>query len=129
MVRVLELFAGAKIKVSSTGDVFSLDHLNKKRDGRIDNRKGHKLKTVLRKGYPAITISHNNIRKTYAVHRLVAMAFLPNPLKKQTVNHKNGIKTDNRVENLEWATHKENCTHREKNGLGNSNRDKLGRYV
>lgn len=43
------------------------------------------------------------------VHRLVGMAFLPNP--KETINHKNGNKSDNRVENLEWATRSENTRH------------------
>ncbi len=46
-----------------------------------------------------------------SIHRCVAMEFIPNPHKKNEVNHKNGIKTDNRIENLEWCTSSENKRH------------------
>ena len=58
-------------------------------------------------GYIYYVVSINNNRMTLKAHRLVAKAFIPNPHEKPTVNHKNGIRDDNRVDNLEWATVKE----------------------
>ena len=58
-------------------------------------------------GYLVTDLYVNKKRKNVKIHRLVAQTFIDNPLHKPTVNHKNEIKTDNRVENLEWATVKE----------------------
>ncbi len=57
------------------------------------------------------TLCNRGKRKTHYMHRLVAIAFLENPHGKEEINHKNGIKTDNRVENLAWVTPSENVRH------------------
>ena len=61
------------------------------------------------KGYYTVGLTKNNIRKNKMVHRLVAKAFILNPDNKKEVDHININRTDNRVENLKWVTHKENC--------------------
>ncbi len=59
----------------------------------------------------------NNRRYLFKIHRLIAMAFIPNPENKATVNHIDGVKYHNWIGNLEWATHKENVSHAVANGL------------
>ena len=64
--------------------------------------------TVCRNGYRRLTLSKNGLNYYLNVHTIVAMAFLPNEKHLPCINHKNEIKTDNRVENLEWCTYKYN---------------------
>jgi DNA-binding transcriptional regulator YiaG len=79
---------------------------------------GRERKTSLSNcGYKRVVFLKGGVRRTFSVHRLVAVAFIPNPDGKKTVNHKNGVKTDNRAENLEWATTKENIKHAFDTGL------------
>lgn len=71
---------------------------------------------INRGGYQVVHLRTNkNLYPT--VHKLVAMVFIDNPLGKPTVNHINGIKADNRVENLEWSTHSEQMIHAIETGL------------
>lgn len=79
----------------------------------------HKKSKILKpfnngRGYSVVclyTVDAKKKVKKFLVHRLVADAFIPNPNKKTDVNHKSGIKTDNSVSNLEWATKSENMRH------------------
>ncbi len=72
------------------------------------------------RGYLMVRLYKNGIAKTKKVHRLVAKSFIPNSKNLATINHINGIKHDNRVENLEWMTYKENSIHAYKTGLNKS---------
>jgi hypothetical protein len=87
-------------------------------------KKGRTLKLRESKdGYLYTVFSVNSERKTIKPHRIVACVFIPNSENKPCVNHINGIKNDNRVENLEWVTYSENTIHAVKIGLKKGKRN------
>lgn len=89
-------------------------------EGRVRNsrRKKDAMSADSKNGYPFVTLSSEGVRKGFYVHRLVAKSFLlEQPIGKLHVNHKNGVKTDNSVDNLEWCTPEENAKHAWETGL------------
>lgn len=107
-------------EVSDRGRVRSLSHRVPSgiRNNTHTTKYGRTLKQSQKKnGYFAVVLYEADNRKTISVHRLVAKTFIPNPDNKPTVNHINGVKTDNRSTNLEWCTQTENMQHAWSTGL------------
>lgn len=92
-------------QVSNLGNVKSVERFRKSKNNSIAPVQERLLKCKTDKdGYLEYTLSKDGKMKSYKAHRLVAMAFIPNPNKSPVINHKNKLKNDNRVENLEWCT-------------------------
>ena len=105
-------------EISNKGNLRSIDRYVKHYKGGERLYKGQPKKTRLNyNGYIRCNLKNNGKRYDFAVHRLVAIAFLDNPNNYKYVNHINGIKTDNNVENLEWCTMQQNIIHAVKHRL------------
>lgn len=100
-------------QVSNKARVRSLDREVRHSVNSTQTVKGMILKQQVNvDGYMVISLWKKSKLKGLRVHRLMAQAFIPNPHNKLEINHKNGVKDDNRMENLEWSTSTENNRHR-----------------
>ena len=100
----------SRYRITSDGKVFSINYNNTGIE--------QEMKQGSKRGYKVVgLVCDDGKRRFIGVHRLVASEFIPNPDNKPEVNHINGDKSDNRVENLEWVTSTENQRHAFKTGL------------
>ncbi len=109
-------------EVSDNGNVRSLDRVVPNGNYSVRKIQGRMMKLTQscgrnNDGYLVVNLRRDHTAKVIPVHRLVAEAFIPNPDNLPTVNHKDGDKTNNRVDNLEWASYSENNTHALDTGL------------
>lgn len=106
-----QVVLAGRFEVTDTGEVYRI-------------KKGHREKATIystgrNRNYEIVSYYENGKQNHAYVHRLVASAFIPNPEKLPEVNHKNGNTRDNRAENLEWVTRKQNAMHAVETGLSN----------
>lgn len=96
-------------EVSSEGNVRSVERQIRKTTGKVNTYRGRDIKTRLRTGYPSFVAATGADKKDVTVHRLVCEAFHgPAPEGKPLACHANGVKTDNRSENLYWGSYQDN---------------------
>ena len=93
-----------KYEVGSDGSIWSLDFNN---SGKRKKMKQYRDED----GYPLIVLNIKGVRSVRTTHKLILGSFIQKPSPKHQVNHKNGIRHDNRVYNLEWVTSRENTLH------------------
>ncbi len=121
------------LHITPEGEVYTVKHYTNMQKATDTTRIIHKHLGTKKNGYKYVI--HN--KKSHLIHRLVSFAFIPNPHDKPHVNHKDGVKSNNHVSNLEWVTRSENEIHARDTGLSNANHlkrkvnqlDLMGNYV
>lgn len=101
--------------VSNLGNIKSKDRISNNRWGAYIKKADELIFHKNIEGYRKGGLTKDKICKNFSLHRLVAIAFIPNSTSKEEVNHINGIRDDNRLENLEWCTKRENQCHSARN--------------
>ena len=109
-------------QVSNLGNIKSVNRVIKRSTSSMKIKSKHMSQYIGNSGYPMINLCINGKCKRHLVHRIVATAFLPNPLNKAYVNHIDGDKQNSNLENLEWSTPTENSIHAHEHGLANVGR-------
>ena len=115
-------------QVSNKSRVKSLSRQKRHPSGVFGVTKEKLLSQSNTVGYLRVGLKKGKRQLSVKVHRLIAIAFIPNPLNKPQINHKNGIRIDNRIENLEWCSAKENTNHAI-NVLGKSRNGEKSHYA
>lgn len=111
--------------IDNLGNVVSLPKFQGR---RVHNKyKILKARVNVKTGYCEVCLNKNGKWKYFLLHRLLAIHFIPNPLNLENINHINGIKTDNRLDNLEWCSKKQNTKHAFENNLGEFKTEALKR--
>lgn len=100
--RIIDGFDG-KFQISNRGRVMDMNYR--------DKGEKKEIKPYLVQGYPTVTFYYKKQPYPFRVHRLVAMAFIPNPDNLPCINHKDETRNNNNVENLEWCTYQYNTTY------------------
>lgn len=105
-------------EISNFQNVKSLERVINRNNGQKVRLKEKILKPAIGgRGYLSVVLCNEERQRTECIHILMAKTFIENPENKKEVNHINAITTDNRIENLEWVTHRENMVHAKKLGL------------
>lgn len=108
-------------EISDHGRIRSMTRYVKGRHGAPRIRRSRLLRvSASNRRYPTITLGKFGVERTHLVHRLVAEAFIPRREGATMVNHKNGVKGDCRLENLEWVTPSDNNLHAYRTGLASA---------
>lgn len=108
-----------------------LDNYEITRDGKCINKKTKKIKNtfISNTGYERVSLWNNGKHKNYSIHRLVAEKYIDNQNNYKLVNHIDGNKLNNNVENLEWCDASNNMQHAYKNNLIKVNNKKVKQYT